>query len=551
MRSRDAHESFCRLERVTLEEQTTRQLETLGNMKPRLGLKRLLIAVSGGADSVALLHLLHGRFNHMAVAHLDHGLRETSAADAQFVADLAQSLELPSVTERVDVRAVAERRGWSVEDAARRVRYEFLTRSAKRLDCDVILTAHTLEDNSETVLLQLLRGTGRAIGIPARRGHVLRPLLHTSKRELVAYLLERGLPWHEDDSNGDQRFRRNWLRHSVIPLLKTQFPGVVQSLARHAQIASSEDALLDDWAGRVPKGFDWRLEGLAIQRRLIRRALEAAGVRVDFNHLERLRTALIETRSRRISLSQGATGLVRAGKLTVFNPARPTKPLEPPPELLKRFPNAQLRTRSAGDTIQLTGGTKKLSDALIDRKIPRELRDHLRVLAVGKEALWVGLEPPLVSVQLNQAPDPEVSAMLEALRLARAAFDDGEVPVGAVVLRGTVIVGQGRNRSKADGDMTRHAELEAIREAAAQLGTAYLSDCTLVVTLEPCLMCLGAALEARVARIVYAAPNPKNGALGGVMDATRGAWNHQLSVRRDLLEREASALLSGFFAGLR
>ena len=535
---------------MTLEEHTALQLETLAQHRPRLGLERLLIAVSGGADSVALLHLLHGRFD-IAVAHLDHGLREASASDAQFVADLAASLELPYVTERVDVRAVANRRGWSVEDAARRVRYSFLTRSAKRLNCDTILTAHTLGDNSETVLLQLLRGTGRATGIPARRGRVLRPLLHTSKRDLSAYLLERKLMWREDDSNSDQRFTRNWLRHSVIPSLETHFPGAVQSLARHAQIASAEDALLEDWAGRVPEGFDWRLEGQAIQRRLIRRALEAAGVRVDFNHLEAIRSALADTRSTRVSLSHGATGLVRSGQLTVFNPAQPPKPLEPPLELLERFPDADLRTRAAGDTIQLTGGTKKLSTALIDQKIPRELRDSLRVLAAGSEVLWVGLEPPLVGVRVGSVPDPEVGAMLVALRLAQSAFDDGEVPVGAVVLRGLSIVGQGRNRSKATGDMTRHAELEALRDAAAQLGTPYLTDCTLVVTLEPCLMCLGAAIEARSARIVYAAPNPKNGALGGVIDATRGAWNHHLTVRRGLLEREASALLSGFFAGLR
>ena len=542
---------------MTLEEHTKLQLETLACAKPRLELKRVLIAVSGGADSVALLHLLHGRVD-IAVAHLDHGLRPSSSADAQFVTDLARSLELPCVTERVDVQRVADERGWSLEDAARRVRYEFLARSAKQLGCQAILTAHTLNDNSETVLLQLLRGSGRATGIPARRSSVLRPLLHTTKRDLKTYLLERNLAWREDDTNSDQRFTRNWLRHSVLPLLEKRFPGAVLALNRHAQIASAEDALLEDWASRVPDGFDWRLEGAAIQRRLIRRTLEAAGVGVDFAHLEALRIALADTRSTRISLPGGATGLVRSGRLEVFNPAQSARPLEgtdallePPLELFERFPDARSRTRAAGDTIELTGGTKKLSTALIDRKIPRESRDGLRVLAIGSQILWAGLEPPLVSVRVGSAPDPEVSAMLGALQLAQLAFDAGEVPVGAVVLRGTQVVGRGRNRSKASGDMTSHAELEALRSAAAQLGTPYLSDCTLVVSLEPCLMCLGAALEARVARIVYGAANPKNGALGGVIDATRGAWNHQLSVRRGLLQQRASALLTRFFAGLR
>ncbi len=535
---------------MTLEQGVKRQLEALAGSKPRLELHNVLIAVSGGADSVALLHLLRGQVD-IAIAHLDHGLRESSSTDAEFVADLAYSLKLPYATERVDVQQIAFQRRWSVEDAARRVRYGFLTRSAKRLGCDAILTAHTLNDNSETVLLQLLRGTARATGITARRDRVLRPLLGVTKPELVAYLSERGLTWREDISNSDQRFTRNWLRHSVLPLLETRFPGAALALSRHAQIASTEDALLEDWASRVPDGFDWHLEGEAIQRRLIRRSLEAAGVRVDFAHLEALRAALNSTRSTRVSLSGGATGLVRAGQLKIFNPTQPAKPLEPPSELLERFPNAALRTRAAGDTIELTGGTKKLSAALIDRKVPREWRDTLRVLAVDSEILWVGLEPPMLSVRVGSPTDPEVSAMLEALQLAQSAFDAGEVPVGAVVLRGTQILSRGRNRSKASGDMTQHAELEAIRDAAAQLGTPYLTDCTLVVTLEPCLMCLGAALEARVARIVYAAPNPKNGALGGVIDATRGTWIHHLTVRRGLLEQQSSALLSRFFALLR
>ena len=535
---------------MTLEQHTARQLETLAQHAPRLELQRVLIAVSGGADSVALLHLLRGQVD-IAVAHLDHGLRKRSNQDAEFVADLAVRLELPFVTERVDVQRVADQRRWSLEDAARRVRYGFLTRSAKRLECDAILTAHTLSDNSETVLLQLLRGSARATGIPARRGRVLRPLLHTAKRELLAYLTAHQLAWCEDESNSDQRFTRNWLRHSVIPLLETRFPGALLALDRHAQLASAEDALLEDWASRVPDGFDWRLEQTAIQRRLIRRTLETAGVRVDFAHLEALRVALTGTHSTRVSLPSGATGLVRAGQLEVFTPSRTDAPLEPPADLLERFPDAQLRTRAAGDTIQLAGGSKKLSNALIDRKIPRERRTDLRVLAVGSQVLWVGLEPPLMSLHVGRAADPEVSAMLEALRLAHAAFDAGEVPVGAVILRGPQIIGRGRNRSKASGDMTQHAELEALRDAAAQLGTPYLTDCTLVVSLEPCLMCLGAAIEARIPRIIYGAPNPKNGALGGVIDATRGAWSHQLTVRRGLLEQEASELLSLFFARLR
>ena len=164
--------------------------------------------------------------------------------------------------------------------------------------------------------------------------------------------------------------------------------------------------------------------------------------------------------------------------------------------------------------------------------------------------------------------------MRQALALAREAFDAGEVPVGAVVIRQTQsgflparleddptfkaqnhvhseTAGRGRNRSRDTTDMTAHAELEAIRHAARSLGRAHLTDCTLVVTLEPCLMCLGAALEARIPRIVYAAANPKNGALGGVLDATRGHWNHRFSVRAGVRAKDSADLLSAFFANLR
>ena len=128
-------------------------------------------------------------------------------------------------------------------------------------------------------------------------------------------------------------------------------------------------------------------------------------MRVDFAHLEALRAGLSNTHSRRVSLPNRATGLVSAGRLEVFNPARVNKPLEPPTDLLERFPNADVRTRAAGDLIALPGGTKKLSDALIDLKIPRERRAGLRVLAIGSEILWVGLEPPLVSLRA-QFPRP-------------------------------------------------------------------------------------------------------------------------------------------------
>ncbi len=532
------------------------QLEQLAGSKPRLELRRVLLAVSGGRDSMALLHLARAAGMAFAVAHLDHALRDDSSADAAFVRDACAMLEVEFVSERVNVGAVAQKRGWSFEDAARRVRYEFLSRSAKHLQCDATLTAHTLEDNAETVLLQLLRGTARATGIPPRRDRVLRPLLSVSKRELEAFLTAQALDWREDASNADLRFTRNWVRLKVLPLLETRFSGATTALARYATIARAEDAVLEDFTTRVPESSDWRFEPVAVQRRLIRRAFERAGINTDFEHLEQLRSILKAGRTTRVSLPGDALGFVQHGQINIIPNRRGETRLALigptlPPELLEQFPNAVLRPRAPGDVITLPGGTKKLAQVLIDRKILRETRDELRVLAVDHRVIWVGLEPPLLDASFPQPRDAELEAMRVALELAQEAFDAQEVPVGAVVLRHDQIVGRGRNRSVANGDMTRHAELEAIRDACQQLRTPYLTDCTLIVTLEPCLMCFGASLEARIPRIVFGARNPKNGALGGVLDATRADWNHQFEVRPGVLEKASSQLLTNFFETAR
>jgi tRNA(Ile)-lysidine synthase len=549
---------------MTLAERTRTELERLTKSPPKLELKRVLIAVSGGLDSVTLLHLLCDLMGEtdldVMVAHLDHGIRPESAEDATFVQDLCASLNLPCDLERVNVPEIASKRGWGLEEAARKVRYDFLTRAAKRSGSSAILTAHTRDDNAETVLMQLLRGTVRATGIPPRRDRIVRPLLGISRAELHAHALEFGLPWREDASNTDTRFTRNWIRHEVLPLLETRNPNVRGKLAEHAELMRDEDALLEDWAARVPSWTDWRHEPIAVQRRLIRRALETANIVPDLEHIEAIREALGASNVRRVSLPTGKTGVVQAGGLRIFGATTSAATLEWPAFDFSGFPWAKLRTREPGDRIRLSGGTRKLSDVLIDQKIPREERDAIPVVAQNSEILWIGLEPPILDVRIGSTQDHEFEAMTQALELAREAFNAGEVPVGAVVIQQLKleddpnrfeIVGRGRNRSRQGTDMTLHAELEAIRDACQNLKTAHLNDCTLVVTLEPCLMCVGAVLESRIRKVVFAAHNPKNGALGGVVDASRADWTHQFQVRSGLLENESARLLETFFAQIR
>jgi len=527
--------------------------------------RRVLVAVSGGADSVALTRALHEVGAEPSVAHLDHALRPDSAGDAAFVADLAARLGLPFVTERLDVAAVADKRGWNLEDAARRLRYSFLTRAARRAKLQTILTAHTRSDQAETVLWQLLRGEATLPGIPPRRGHVERPWLEVGRAEVLAYLRALGQPWREDASNADLRFTRNWLRREVLPLLGERHPGLEAALARLARFQAQDDAALTAQAraltghaplGRVP---------LAVLRRRAR--LELAGREVHSTHLEQVAAALQDARTLHLTLPGAVPLTVTAGRVV---PERP--PAFPRPDF--EVPASwTLRHRQDGDRIRRPGGARKLSDLLSDLKVPRGWRDGVWLLADDRETVgggagstgaavkWVGLpegggenvvwaEGAASEAGQVAAPDAEWLAMGEALRLAGQAELAGEVPIGAVVLHGGRVIAGAANRCREQGDMTRHAELEALRLAAGVVGP-YLTDCTLVVTLEPCPMCLGAAIEARVGRVVYAAPNSKAGALGGVADLLEHHWGHRPDIRGGVRASEASRLLRRMFASAR
>ena len=580
------------MQAVSLAAHLKTKLEELTNQN--LESQDFLIAVSGGRDSMALLYLMLEAGLKFSVAHLDHGIRQDSGLDASFLQEVCAKLEISFFTERVNIPEIAAKRKWGIEEAARKIRYSFLTRVAKKISSSAILTAHHLEDNAETILMQLLRGTARATGIAVRRDRILRPLLEISKTELENYLLERGLTWHEDSSNTDTKYTRNWIRLSLRPKLLERYPHAFQSLSRYGILARDEDEFLEEMTAQIPSWADLSREPKVLQRRYIRSQLEKASLIIDFAHLEDIRSKLGTEVVTRVSLPKDFVAVIQNGRFEILKPnleegelrldveGRATTSDPSPlgaalgsrrvaptqiqnedfvgvglvPTLttnfdFSSFPNAIKRTRAAGDTIQLSGGTRKLSDVLIDAKIPREYRDSIQVIAQGSEVLFVGLEPPILDVRIGVSRDLEIDAMKKALDLAREALDTGEVPVGAVILHRGKVVGVGHNRSLEHSDMTRHAELEAIRDATQKLETPYLTECTLVVTLEPCLMCLGAIIEARVSRVVFGANSSKNGALGGVMDATRANWSHNFEVRKGVLEKQCSALLSKFFEETR
>jgi tRNA(Ile)-lysidine synthase len=217
------------------------------------GCATALIAVSGGADSIALWTLFHAQARWRVVAyHLDHALRPDSADDARWVAEFAARLgSVELITECADIADLARTWRCGIEAAGRRHRYARLRAVAAHIGAGVIATAHHRDDQSETVLMNLLRGAGEAgrRGIPERRDlegvPLVRPLLEFERSRLREYLRERGLAWKEDASNDDERFRRNVIRHRVLPVLEQGVPGISAALAALATEGGAVTA--DSW----------------------------------------------------------------------------------------------------------------------------------------------------------------------------------------------------------------------------------------------------------------------------------------------------------------
>jgi len=221
---------------------------------------RVGVAVSGGADSVALLRLLAGLRERLGitllVVHFDHQLRGAdSEADAQFVAQLARKLDLEFFIRRENVAAIAAREKWNLEDAARRLRYGFFERVVEEGRANRIAVAHTADDQAETVLSHVLRGTGPTglAGIYPVAGPVVRPLLFVRREELRKHLRGLGQDWREDVTNLDLRRLRARIRGRLLPLLETDFsPDVVERLARLARLSREEEEF---WSALVEDRF--------------------------------------------------------------------------------------------------------------------------------------------------------------------------------------------------------------------------------------------------------------------------------------------------------
>lgn len=405
----------------------------------------VLAAVSGGADSVALLTLLHRAKSRLdltvSCAHAEHGLRgAASLEDMEFVRSLCGRLDIAFYAKRLDVAAYAKEHGGGLEAAARTLRHAFLQETAAQCGADVIALAHHAMDQAETVLLHASRGSDLR-GLCAmrwRRGNVIRPLLGCMPDQLRAVLQAQGIPWREDETNADVMFARNRIRHEALPALTAAYPGAVQALCRLADAAQRDERHFDALLDALPLTALPLVDGLALDRetlsrlddallsRAIARAVEGAGLGAQRAQvIEDIVAAVRKGGGAAVNLEQGAH--VYAGKAFLCI----VREQEPPEDIVLRVPGETktpygvftVRPAQAGETGDgvcaqaadaetLRGSAvsmRRAGDAMIpfgrhhavllkklmiDAGVERPVRNSLPVIRKGEDILWaVGLRP--------------------------------------------------------------------------------------------------------------------------------------------------------------
>ncbi len=432
-------------------------------LKPGL---RLGVGVSGGADSVALLRALAERAPSLGlvlhVAHLHHGLRAAEAdADLEFVRALAAELHVEFHFTRVDTAAEAARAGEGIEEAARRLRYSWFRQLMSEIPLHAMATAHTRDDQAETVLAKLLRGAWtEGLGgihpvVEGPGGPVIRPLLGATRAEIESYLHALGQTWREDRTNRDTTFTRNRIRHQLLPELEQWNPQLREHLAQMAELAREEEAWWQDELSRlapqlilpgvpVRGGGRASTAGLAIevtrlagqpvalQRRLLRQAARQLAARLDFAGTEALRRLALEGRAgqrveleglhaerthRELRLAAGAASATKV--VSAVEIAVPGVTDAPGFGLRLRVAaagparTALLRPWKPGDRVRVryTAGPKKIKEVLERMRVTGSDREDWPVLELEGRVVWmrgIELEPEpglAVTAEPLSAPD--------------------------------------------------------------------------------------------------------------------------------------------------
>ena len=415
----------------------------------------VIVAVSGGPDSTALLLALDSLKREyclkLRVAHLDHMFRAAGETkkDREYVSSLSKRLGIPFIFKRIDVPAYAEENGFSLEEAAREKRYEFLLESARDAGAKRIALGHTMDDQAETVLMRLIRGSGLGglRGIPPKRplggALIVRPLIEAWRKDVEEYLEGMDVKPRLDGTNSMRKFLRNRIRHELIAILKEYNPNIKEVLARSAQNFSYDYEALSDAVDRSCKGC-LRAKGGSVAVDLRRLKTKQAGIRrgilrkaieiskgdlrnIDYSHIEDIE-GLIKTGKGAMDLP-GKTRVVKTGDSLLFGKV---KAEAVSPKVRKRIsvpgstfiPGLKLtfdakftgsdvkfggskaaeyidfaklkgplyvRTWEKGDRFRPLGMAKekKLQDLFIDLKIPRGKREKVPLLVSGRDIIWV------------------------------------------------------------------------------------------------------------------------------------------------------------------
>ncbi|MGI6706061.1 MAG: tRNA lysidine(34) synthetase TilS [Clostridia bacterium] len=429
--------------------------DTIREYEMILPQEKVLVAVSGGADSMALLHILKELQKEglwvIHVAHVEHGIRgKASEEDARFVEKVCLEWNIPFHLKKVRVPELAKKWKLSYELAGRRVRYDFFMETLAKIGGQKIAVAHHMDDQAETLLLHLVRGSGgKGLGgmQPVREGKIIRPLIRVTRSQIEDYCRENHIHYRRDATNQERVYHRNRMRVDVIPYLKEHFnPDIVATLVRTAEILRQDEEYMDrksreafnSLLKRDENGLHICIEGFrdchtAIQRRVLRLVFESltgSMADVEYKHInEIIQLAASERAGLELDMPNGVK--VRRGYTNLFFSLYNKKQLSycyevhvpgrvEIPEangilycgMLSSIPDGMLtghspfvqyfdadswpkeaviRNRKPGDRIQPLGspGTKKLKDYFIDRKIDRWERDEIPIIAVGNRVLWV------------------------------------------------------------------------------------------------------------------------------------------------------------------
>ena len=398
--------------------------------------KKLLLAVSGGIDSVVLTHLFYKAGFTIGIAHVNFQLRDKeSDADALFVASLAKQLNLAFFLKNVDTKTYAQKHQLSVQMAARELRYQWFDSLLKKENYDYLLTGHHLNDNIETFFINLSRQSGLRglLGIPEIQGKIMRPLLPFTREEILQYAQRNNLRWREDASNSENKYVRNQIRHELIPVLTRINPGFIQAINQSQKHLQNTQYLVTDYINHVKKiiGFQENEQTLINVQKLQRfphpeailyELLKDYGFD-DWSSLYQLPKAQTgkQVFSKTHVLLKDRENLVLRVIDTSVRPAKKkivgnsfeiygqTYDLQ----VVKREPNLKLKTKDvhsvmldnqkipyplfirewkAGDVFYPLGmqGQKKLSDFFIDLKLSRFEKEKIRLLCgQDDEIVWI------------------------------------------------------------------------------------------------------------------------------------------------------------------